>query len=401
MMRARARLATLATVVALAACAPLHAPPPSTPICPPCAVPPAPPPTKARYEQKTFAELPGWGQATLAASLQAFVTGCAQVSDASPLRAVCAQAQGIRANDEPAARGFFEGAFAPYQVIAPDGSSTGLVTGYYEPILSGSLVRTALYRFPIYGVPQDLVIVDLASLHPELKDLRLRGRLEGRHLVPYYSRAEIEQRTREASNGDGLPAPVIAWVSDPVDLFFLQIQGSGQIRLDSGARIRVGYADQNGYPYSSLGRYLIDQGALGPDHASMQGIKAWAETHPAKLQQALDSNASYVFFRELPASDAGPIGALGAALTARYSVAVDARYIPLGAPIFLATTYPLSERPLERLMLAQDTGGAIRGALRADFFWGSGDAAGALAGRMRQAGRMWLLWPRGIALPKQ
>ncbi len=401
MIRARACLATLATVMALAACAPSPAPPAGL-VCPPCAVPPAPPPTKAHYEQKAFTELPGWGQATLAASLQAFVTGCARISDASPLQAVCARAQGIPANDERTARGFFEDAFAPYQVIAPDGSSEGLVTGYYEPVLSGSLVRTNLYRFPIYGVPQDLVVVDLASLHPELKNLRLRGRLEGRRLVPYYSRAEIEQRTRAASDGDGLPAPVIAWVSDPVDLFFLQIQGSGQIRLDSGARIRVGYADQNGYPYSSIGRFLIDQGALDPDQASMQGIKDWAEDHPKKLRQALDSNASYVFFRELPASDAGgPIGALGAALTPGYSLAVDPRYIPLGAPIFLATTYPLSEHPLERLMLAQDTGGAIRGALRADFFWGSGDASGALAGRMKQAGKMWLLWPRGVALPKQ
>ncbi|MDA8108199.1 MAG: MltA domain-containing protein [Betaproteobacteria bacterium] len=389
-------LAFLATLLALAACAPL---PPRPAVCPPCAV--APPPVKARYVQTTFAELPGWGQADLAESLAAFLAGCARLSDASPLGAACAQAQSVPAGDEQAARGFFESAFLPYRVIAPDGSREGLVTGYYEPILSGSATRTALYRFPIYGVPQDLVSVDLASVYPELKGFRLRGRLEGRRVVPYYSRAEIDERTRAAGNGDGLPAPVIAWVSDPVDLFFLQIQGSGQIRLESGARIRVGYADQNGYPYRSLGRFLVERGDLRLDQASMQGIKAWAEAHPEELQPALDYNASYVFFRELPASKSGPIGAIGAPLTAGYSLAVDPRYLPLGAPVYLDSTYPLSDRALERLALAQDTGGAIKGALRADFFWGSGDAAGALAGRMRQTGRLWLLWPRGAALPEQ
>lgn len=390
------RLAWLAMLLALAACAPIA---PRPPVCPPCAQAPAP--VKARYVQAAFAELPGWGQADLAQSLAAFLTGCARLSAANALGAACAQAKLVPAGDPHAARAFFESAFMAYRVIAPDGSREGLVTGYYEPILSGSMTRTALFRFPVYGVPDDLVTVDLASVYPELKGMRLRGRLDGRRLVPYFSRAQIEERTRAAANGDGLPAPVIAWVSDPVDLFFLQIQGSGQIRLDSGARIRVGYADQNGYPYRSLGRYLVEHGDLRLDQASMQGIKGWAEAHPDKLQPALDFNASYVFFRELPAFESGPIGALGAALTAGYSLAVDPRYLPLGAPVYLDTTYPLSDRPLERLAVAQDTGGAIRGALRADFYWGSGDAAGALAGRMRQTGEFWLLWPAGAALPEQ
>jgi membrane-bound lytic murein transglycosylase A len=193
-------------------------------------------------------------------------------------------------------------------------------------------------------------------------------------------------------------APVLAWVEDPVELFFLQIQGSGQVALASGERIRLGYADQNGHPYRSLGRYLIERGELTLEQASMQGIKAWAAANPAKLQEALNVNASYVFFRELAGSD-GPIGALGVPLSAQYSIAVDARYVPLGAPVFLATTFPLSSQPLERLVVAQDTGGAIRGAVRADFFWGTGAEAGTLAGRMRQQGRMWLLWPRGEPLP--
>jgi membrane-bound lytic murein transglycosylase A len=223
--------------------------------------------------------------------------------------------------------------------------------------------------------------------------MRLRGRLNGRRLQPYYSRGEIDQR-----NG-GFAAPVIAWVADPVELFFLQIQGSGQIRLDAGERIRVGYAEQNGHPYRSLGRHLVERGEMPLEHASMQGIKAWAAANPERLQQALSHNASYVFFRELPAAD-GPIGAQGVALEAGYSIAVDPRHVPLGAPVFLATTYPLSEAPLERLVMAQDTGGAIRGAVRADFFWGSGAEAGELAGRMRQTGRLWILWPRGATLPR-
>ena len=237
--------------------------------------------------------------------------------------------------------------------------------------------------------------MDLESVNPELKGLRLRGRIEGNRLVPYWTRAEIEAR-------DGSGAPVIAWVEDPVELFFLQIQGSGQIELAPGERLRLGYGDQNGHPYRSMGRFLVDRGEMTLDQASMQGIKAWAAANPRKLREALDANPSYVFFRELrPRASRrdGPLGTLGAPLTAGYSIAVDPRYVPLGAPVFLATTWPLSTQPLERLMAAQDTGGAIRGAVRADFYWGSGSEAGALAGRMRQRGRMWILWPRGEALP--
>jgi membrane-bound lytic murein transglycosylase A len=210
--------------------------------------------------------------------------------------------------------------------------------------------------------------------------------------VPYYSRGEIDAR------GAAFPAPVLAWVADEVELFFMQIQGSGQIRLPSGERMRLGYADQNGHPYRSLGRHLIERGELTLEQASMQGIKAWAQANPGRLQQALEHNPSYVFFRELPAAN-GPIGALGVTLTPGYSIAIDPRHLPLGAPVFLATTFPLSAQPLERLMIAQDTGGAIRGAIRGDFYWGTGPEAGAQAGRMRQQGRMWLLWPRGTALP--
>jgi len=305
----------------------------------------------------------------------------------------CAAARALPAGDDAAARAFFESAFAAYALIPAGGLGEGLVTGYYEPVLAGSRQRSVLYPQPVYGVPEDLVVVDLTEQYPELRGMRLRGRLDGRRLLPYYSRGEIARR------GGAFGAPIIAWVADPVELFFLQIQGSGQIQLDSGERIRVGYAEQNGHPYRSLGRHLVERGALALEQASMQGIKAWAAANPQQMQDALNHNASYVFFRELPATD-GPIGALSVPLEAGYSIAVDPRYVPLGAPVFLATTYPLSEQPLERLVMAQDTGGAIRGAQRADFFWGTGAEAGALAGRMRQPGRLWVLWPRGAALPR-
>jgi membrane-bound lytic murein transglycosylase A len=350
---------------------------------------------QATYEPTEFSALPGWQSATLAPSLKTFVSGCARIAPANALKKTCESARSLNRADEVAVRRFIETAFAPYSIVAPDRATQGLITGYYEPILAGSRNRTATYRFPVYGVPDDLVVVDLTEQHPELKGLRLRGRIEGRRLVPYWSRAEFENRGRD---GVVPGVPVLAWVRDPVELFFLQIQGSGQIQLDSGERLRLGFADQNGHAYRSLGRYLADRGELSIEQASMQGIKAWAQANPEKLADALHSNPSYVFFRTSESAE-GPTGALGVPLTAGYSIAVDPRFVPLGAPVFLATTMPLSTQALERLVVAQDTGGAIRGAVRADFFWGTGDAAGAQAGRMRQQGAMWLLWPRGEPPP--
>lgn len=330
-------------------------------------------------------------------SLRAFIAGCARAQSRTTWQGPCAEARKTGAQNEAAARVFFETQFRAYRIVAPDGQDEGLVTGYYEPVLNGRRESAAGFRFPVYAVPDDLIVVDLGQTHPELRNLRLRGRLEGRRLVPYHTRAEIDAGAR------GLPAKPLAWVADAVELFFLQIQGSGLIELSPGVRVRLGFADQNGHPYRSLGRYLVDRGDLKADQASMQSIKAWAAANPDKLQQALNSNPSYVFFRELPAPSGpldGPSGALGVPLTPGYSAAVDPRFIPLGSPVFLSTTYPLSDQPLERLVMAQDTGGAIRGAIRADFFWGTGEEAGTHAGRMRQQGRMWLLWPRGEAPPK-
>ena len=387
-----------AIVLFAAGCASVQPPQcPSCPVCPACPQPPKPVPEQATYEPTEFSALPGWQSASLLPSLRAFVSGCARIGSASALKKTCDSARGVSAADETAARRFIESAFSAYRIVAQDRSTQGLVTGYYEPILAGSRNRSATFRFPVYGVPEDLVVVDLAEQHPELKGLRLRGRIEGRRLVPYWSRAELESRGR-AADGVVPGVPVLAWVRDAVDLFFLQIQGSGQIQLESGERLRLGFADQNGHAYRSLGRHLADRGELAIEQASMQGIKAWAQANPEKLADALNSNPSYVFFR-ISESAEGPIGALGVPLTAGYSIAVDPRFVPLGAPVFLATTMPLSTQPLERLVAAQDTGGAIRGAVRADYFWGTGEAAGAQAGRMRQQGAMWLLWPRGEPSP--
>ena len=363
-------------ILLAAACAPA----PQTPSCP--CPPPKPEAETARYEARAFGDLPGWSTAQLEPSLRAFVAGCAR------FKRVCDIARALPAGDERAARNFFETEFVPYAMVSSVSGDSGLVTGYYEPIIDGSRTPGPVHRYPIFGVPQDLVVVDL----PETRQLRLRGRIDGRRLVPYYSRGEIDAR------GDAFAAPVIAWSADPVELFFLQIQGSGQVQLESGERIRVGYADQNGHPYRSLGRHLVERGEMPLEQASMQGIKAWAAANPQKLQEALNQNPSYVFFRELPPTD-GPIGALNIPLHAERSLAVDRRYVPLGAPVYLATTFPLSEEPLQRLMAAHDTGGAIRGVVRADFFWGTGPDAGAQAGRMRQQGRMWLLLPTGEPLP--
>ena len=286
------------------------------------------------------------------------------------------------------ARAWFEAQFRPWALASPDGSRTGLVTGYYEPVVKGSRTRKPPYLSPLFAPPEDMVTVELGDLYPELKNLRLRGRIEGRKLVPYYSRAEW------AKQEDSRRGSVLFWIDDPLDLFFMQVQGSGQVVLDDGSRVRAGYADQNGHPYRSIGKWLVDQGELKLDQASMQGIKAWAAAHPQRLQELLNANPSLVFFRELPLNGSGPPGALGVPLTPERSIAVDPRIIALGAPVYLATTWPNGDRPLNRLMLAQDTGGAIRGAVRADFYWGSGAEAGNLAGRMKQHGLMWVLMPR-------
>ncbi len=376
---------------------------PAPPACPPapkpqCPAPQSTPAPLAEYRGKLdradWAELPDWGRESLRPSLDAFARSCDVLAGRDAWKAACDAALALPASASDAQLAqYFRTWFDPYRVVNADDTTTGMVTGYYEPLLHGSRNRTRRYRYPIYAPPPDLLTIDLSSVYPELKHRRLRGRLEGNRVVPYYSRGDIDSDPRL------LKGMEIAWVDNEIDDFFLHIQGSGQIQLPDGRRIRVGYADQNGQPFRSLGALLIRDGEIPPERASMQGIKEWAKRHKRKIKQYLDANPSYVFFRELPSTLPGPIGALGVPLTPERSIAIDPRVIPLGAPVYLATTWPDSDEPLERLMVAQDTGGAINGAVRADFFWGFGDSAGALAGRMRQSGRMWVLLPKGYSLP--
>jgi len=355
--------------------------PPATP-----ATPPLSPHNNLRRVE--WSELSSWGEDSAVEAFSAFLRSCFALKTKPEWQSVCADAIAVPAGDESTLKQFFRTSFTPYAVVNADGTTEGTVTGYYEPLLRGSRRPSAQYRFPVYGVPDDLLTVDFGELYPELKNMRLRGRIDGKRVVPYYSRAEIQ-------SGKGVSGREMVWVEDAVDLFFLQIQGSGKVMLDSGELIRLSFAEQNGHPYRSVGRLLVERGELTLDQASMQGIRAWGNRNPEKLPELLNSNASYVFFREQPGDSPGPIGSLGVPLTAGRSIAVDARVVPLGAPVFLSTTLPNSTQPLNRLMAAQDTGGAIRGAVRADFFWGSGDEAAALAGRMRQSGKLWVLLPNG------
>jgi peptidoglycan lytic transglycosylase A len=361
----------------------------SCPTCPAC---PGAAPQVNTFEAVDFSALPGWRDGEQVAAWGAFTASCQTLRWREAWREVCAKAAQQRAPDEDEARRFLEDNFVPWRLANPDGTLDGLITGYYEPVLRGSRTRTPPYLHPLYSPPDDLLTIDLGAVSPDVRNLRLRGRVDGKKVVPYYSRAEIARGTAPVSGKE------IVWVDDPVEAFFMQVQGSGRVQLENGDMVRLGYADQNGHPFQSIGRYLVDHGEMKLGESSMQAIKAWAAANPKRLEELLDQNPSYVFFRELPPGDPdkGPQGALGIALVPGRSLAVDPRYVPLGAPVFLATTFPASATPLTRLMLAQDSGGAIRGPVRADFFWGAGTEAGAQAGRMRQQGRMWVLLPKGM-----
>jgi len=393
-------------VIALLVAACRTVPPPA-----PLATPPAVKTlTQARYEKVAPDALPQIADTDLAAAWPALLASCRSFERSAARREVwaeaCRQAAAVPARDVAAQRAFLARRLDAYRVLAvtlEDGAAEprllatetrGRMTGYYEPMLNGSRTRAAPYVVPLHRPPADLLTIDLSSLYPELANQRVRGRLQpsdkGTRVVPYWSRAEL---TEERLRGTEL-----VWVDDAIEAFFLQVQGSGRVRFRDGSMIRVGYADTNGHPYRSIGRVLIDRGELTLEQASMQGITAWARANPKRVVDLLNENPSYVFFREVPLGDpnAGPVGALGVPLTPGYSVAVDPRFIPLGAPVLLSSEHPVSGAPLRRLMLAQDTGGAIRGPLRFDFFWGFGTEAAAPAGRQRHDVQAWLLVPRGV-----
>lgn len=362
------------------------------PLPPPVIVEPPTPIGKPSpdYLLGDWAALPDWLSQDLPASWPALQQSCRALKLKPVWLPICAASEKVGRDDLMAQRTFYETWFTPYQVLNPDGTDTGLITGYYEPLLKGSRTRSKTFPYAIYAPPDDMLEVDMSELYPQFRGKIVRARLQGKRVVPYFNRAEVD-----AGNATALRGKELFYVGNAVELFFLQIQGSGRIELEDGTRAKIGYAEQNGHPYASIGRKLIDMGELKPEEASMQGIKNWAEKNPERLPILLGHNPSYVFFRELPDNLSGPLGAMGVPLTNEYSIAVDPRSIPLGMPVFLAATQPNSSEPLNRLVFAQDTGGAIKGAVRADFFWGFGDIAGSKAGRMRQSGRLWVLFPKG------
>jgi len=290
--------------------------------------------------------------------------------------------------DSDSVRAYFRQNFSVYKTTNVDGAESGLITGYYQPILKGSRTKSAKYPFPLYTTPPDLITVELDGLFPELKYKRVRGRVVGNKLVPYFNRAEIE------TDNSPIKGRELVYIDNIVDVFFLQIQGSGVVQFENGEQVMVGYADQNGHTYNSVGRLLIERGELTSANASMAGIKNWVKNNPLRFRELLNNNPSFVFFRELPSGLPGPIGALGVPILAERAVAVDPKFVPLGAPVFLSTTQPNNNKPLKRLMMAQDTGGAIKGGVRADFFWGAGAEAGAKAGAMKQSGKIWVMLPK-------
>ncbi len=376
---------------------------------------PGPPPTPAipsdqmDYRLVPFAALEGWEQDEHGAALRAFLRSCERIGtwpadrrlsgrdgvagNASDWTGVCRGARAVTPERPDQARRFFEQQFRAVAVHF-GGQAAGLFTGYYEPLLQGSRVRGGNYTVPLYGRPKDLISVNLGDFSDRLEGQRIVGRVQGGRLRPYHERQRI---AAGALADQGLE---IVYVDDPVDAFFLQIQGSGRVRLAGGEEIRLGYSGGNGRRYFAIGRELIKRGILTKENVSMQSIRAWLAAHPVQARGVMDMNPSYVFFRELDGP--GPIGAMGVALSPGRSIAVDHRLIPLGVPIWLQASHPAAEldgpeAPLRRLVLAQDTGGAIKGGVRGDLFWGHGARAAAIAGRMKNAGRWFLLLPRTLA----
>jgi membrane-bound lytic murein transglycosylase A len=354
-----ARNLCLAVLVALVSCTPRGAPPEA----------PAEEFTELRLTRAAFSELTNWFETDTGEAFAALLRSCGAITAMPGDASMTGAGYGER--------------------------EAGLFTGYFEPELRGSLLRHGEFQTPLYGLPADLVSVDLGLFRENLTGQRLAGRVQEGSLVPYDTRPEITRRGLEQ-------AEELLYVDDPIDAFFLQIQGSGRVQLEDGSVVRASYAGHNGHPYTAIGAVLIAREELAREDVSMQSIRGWLSANPSEAQDLLDQNASYVFFSIEPLDDPalGARGTQGVPLTAEASLAVDASAHPLGAPIWLETTVPRSDQaqtPFHRLLIAQDTGGAIRGAVRGDIYWGVGEEAGEVAGRMRSAGKMAVLVPRAIA----
>lgn len=360
----------------------------------------------------SYQDLPNWGKLqTLKISFNVFRKSCQVLVKKDPKKLLntdlvnltvedmlpaCKRALSMHKPNAKQVEDYFQTWFQPLEVRQGDHSPEGLFTGYYAPLLHGSLEKTNKYNIPIYSLPKSLIRVDLSKFDPESCKKTLVGRIKDHEFLPYHDRQAI-------NNGALKDVPVLAWVDSRVDRQFLEIEGSGIIQLNNGKRMYVGYAGQNGLPYTALAGILIRQGLMTRDNASMQAIRSYFKDHPDKIDEYLHQNQSFVFFHKLKQNAA--LGAQGIPITAGYSLAVDRNYVPLGLPIWLSTTYQdkTNDDPssLNRLMIAQDTGGAIKGPIRGDVYWGPGDKAAYRAGHMRNPGRWWLLVPKDSLASKQ
>ncbi|MDY0116944.1 MAG: MltA domain-containing protein [Sulfurimonadaceae bacterium] len=321
-----------------------------------------------------FNTLPNWESEEFEKALASFVHSCKSSKTRALYANLCKEAVGVK---NP--KLFLQENFTPYKIESKE--NDGLLTGYYEPQLRGSKTKSEVYLHPVYEVPDDLITVDLSSVYPELKNYRLRGRVEGSKLIPYYTRAQSDTKEIDAN--------IICYVDSKIEKFFLEIQGSGRVTLDTNETLYIGYANQNGHKYRAIGAYMVSIGALTKGEVSLQTIKKWLEENPHRIDEVLRYNDSLIYFeqRDKPAS-----GSLGLELLAKRSVAVDNRYIPLGAMLYLSA--PIKDKNFATIVLAQDTGGAIKGAVRADLFMGYGAEAMEIAGELKSPLELWILLPK-------
>ncbi|MCI5059494.1 MAG: murein transglycosylase A [Alphaproteobacteria bacterium] len=378
-------------------------------LCSCAATGPAPSPdAPLKMSQNSFSALPGWQDENFRDLGAAYQKSCNVLlrRDSQGLmksghpefgkyqewQIVCRQFAKVNKTNPAAIRQFFESNFTPYSAHAGT-NPEGLFTGYYEASLNGSRTRHGPYQYPLRARPDDLVMVNLGEFRDELKGQRIAGRVTNGRLKPYETHAEIINGALPKSQDRAL-----VWVDSAIDAFFIQIQGSGVVRLDDGSIMRVGYAGQNGHPYYAIGRELVKRGQLSKDEVSLQTIRKWLHDHPTQAQDLMTTNKSYVFFEEQKGkgADEGPKGGSGLALTAMRSLAIDHSIIPYHMPVWLSAEAPNDGSQINRLMLTQDTGGAIRGPVRGDFFWGYGSKAEELAGEMKSKGRYWFLIPKNI-----
>lgn len=359
---------------------------------------------KPVFLRSDFNQLPGWKSADFKKSLIAFQQSCQAFIKQNPEQIVGTQYIHLKVKDwhpvcnfalkispvsDIEAKKFFEEWFIPVE-FSNKGPKPGLFTGYYLPSVKGSYAKSEEFQVPIYETPEDLVTVDLNLFSPELKNRQLVGRLDGKKLVPYYTREEINNGAIKDK------ARVLVWINSPIDRLFLEIQGSGIIELED-KNIYIGYNAQNGAPYTAIAGVLIKEGVMTKKNASMQSIKRYLEDHPERMKEVINKNKSFIFFHKL--SLEGALGSQGVALTPGYSLAIDKQWVPMGAPLWLSSTRPDThnpriKKPIQRLMIAQDTGGAIRGKIRGDVFWGGGEKATVIAGHMKNEGNYWILLPK-------